>query len=145
MLYDLSKEIDKSKFKARCDSALEKGSLVDFTEKREITNPQKNYLHLILGYFALETGNTLEYVKDIYFKRQCNKDIFIIEKEDKLIGKTIKYIRSVMDLDTTESSLAIERFRNWSSTTANIYLPEPNEDRFLNEIRIEIDKNRKYL
>jgi hypothetical protein len=145
MLYDLSKEIDKSKFKTRCESALEKGSLVDFTDKKESSNPQKNYLHLILGYFAIETGNTLEYVKDVYFKRECNKDIFIREREDRLTEKKVKYIRGTMDLDSAELSLAIDRFRNWSSTTANIYLPEPNEDRFLNEIRIEIDKNRRYL
>lgn len=146
MLYDLTTEIGKSRLRKRVSDAIDKGALVDFTEKKPLTTPpQQNYLHLLLGYFALETGNALDYVKRTYFKAHCSPDIFIVEQYDEILGKSTKSLRSVTDCTTEEISIAIERFRNWSSSTAEIYLPDANEDKFLNEIRYEMDSKRRYL
>lgn len=146
MLYDLNKQIERERFNRRVGSLLEKEDvIVELTEKKDITRNQKSYLHCILGYFALETGNTIEYVKKQYFKILCNSDIFVTEKQDAILGRSVKDLRSVSSLDTSETTIAISKFRNWSSETCGIYLPEPNEDRFLREISIEIDKNRQYL
>lgn len=145
MLYNLSSEIDLSRFNMRVSEVVKKRCLCELTEKKPITLSQNNYLHLILSYFALTIGENLDYVKRTYFKIHCNSDIFVREKEDSILHKTIKYVRSTSDLDTQESTLAIDRFRTFSSTEAGIYLPEPNEDRFLNEIRVEIEKNKQYL
>lgn len=146
MLYDLNKQIERERFNRRVGSLLEKEDvIVELTEKKDITRNQNSYLHCILGYFALETGNTIEYVKKQYFKILCNSDIFVTEKQDAILGRSVKNLRSVSSLDTSETTIAISKFRNWSSETCGIYLPEPNEDRFLREISIEIDKNRQYL
>lgn len=146
MLYDLSTEIGKSRFNKRVGDLVIKGAMVDLTEKKPlITVPQNNYLHLLLGYFALETGNTLEYVKETYFKRTCNTEIFVAEREDDILKRKVKILRSSSSLDTSETTLAIQRFRDWSSSEVGIYLPEPNEDKFLNEIRVEMDRNKQYL
>lgn len=146
MLYDLNKQIEKERFNRRVASLLLKEDvIVELTEKKEISRNQNSYLHLILGYFALETGNTIEYVKKQYFKILCNADIFIIEKNDTILNKIVKDLKSTSVLDSAQATLAIDRFRNWSSETCGIYLPEPNEDRFLREISIEIDRNRQYL
>jgi len=42
-------------------------------------------------------------------------------------------------------TLSIQRFRDWSSSVAGIYLPDTNETKFLNEIMIEESKNKQYL
>jgi len=146
MLYDLSTEIGKSRLRKRVGDAVAKGALVDFTEKKPLTTPpQQNYLHLLLGYFALETGNTLDYVKRNYFKALCSPDIFIEEQHDDILGKPTKRLRSVTDCTTEEISIAIQRFRDWALDAAEVYLPDANEDKFLNEIRYEMDSKRRYL
>ena len=86
MLYDLSNPLQAEQFKSRSALLVKNGKIVELTEKKPIrTDRQNRYLHLILGYFASETGNTLEYVKQKYFKILCNKDIFIKEVSDKYL------------------------------------------------------------
>ena len=70
--------------------------------------------------------------------------MFVMERNDKLIGKTY-YLRSTRDLDKGEMQLAIERFRNWSSMNAGIYLPSADEHRLLELAEIEISRNKEYL
>jgi hypothetical protein len=41
--------------------------------------------------------------------------------------------------------LAIERFRNWSSINAGIYLPSADEQRLLQLADIEISRNKEFL
>jgi hypothetical protein len=41
--------------------------------------------------------------------------------------------------------LTIERFRDWASREAGIYLPAPNEDRFLEHIQNELDKYGQWI
>ena len=73
-----------------------------------------------------------------------NPDIFIREKEDKYLGK-IKVLRSSADLDTQEFTLAIERFRNWSAQEAGVDIPSPDEHYLIQQIEIEIERNKEYL
>lgn len=40
---------------------------------------------------------------------------------------------------------AIQRFRNWSSMEAGIYLPEPSDQEFLDHIQNEIERHKEYL
>ncbi len=47
-------------------------------EKRTLS--QNNYLHLILGWFGLEIGYTLQEVKQDIFKRNICKDWFLMGK-----------------------------------------------------------------
>jgi hypothetical protein len=101
-------------------------------------------LHLILGYFAVETGNTLDWVKQQYFKKLVNGEIFIREQDDKYLGK-IKVLRSSADLDSAEMTTAIDRFRNWSSAEAGVYLPSANEDEMLALMEVEIARYKQYL
>ena len=119
--------------------------IVELTEKKPRRSNQQNaYLHVILGYFAMETGNTLEWVKQQYFKKLVNADIFIREQEDKWLG-SMKVLRSSADLDSAEMTTAIDRFRNWSSSEAGIYLPSANEEDMLSLMEIEISRYKQYL
>ena len=144
MLYNLDNILDRERFKRKVNSLYESRRVVELTEKSNRTRSQNSYLHLIIGYLAIETGNSIEWVKREYFKKLCNRELFVIEKDDKYIGKS-EELKSSRDLSKEEMTLAIERFRNWSSETAGIYLPSANEQLFLDNIEIELSKHKKYL
>ena len=145
MIYDLNNILDRERFKRRCNALFEKRVIVELTEKKQRTLSQNNYLHLILGYFAAETGNTVEYVKREYFKKHCNRDLFLIFKDDHLLGKQMYDLRSTRDLSKEEMSVAIDRFRNWSASEGGIALPDAEDREFLAAIEVELSKMQNYL
>lgn len=145
MVYDTSNPLDKANFLLRAKKLAESGKVIELTEKKPRRSlPQNKYLHVLLAYFGTQTGNTLEWVKQQYYKKLVNPDLFIREKEDKYLGK-IKVLRGSADLDTSEFSLSIERFRNWASQEAGIYLPSADEYIIIQQMEIEIERNKEYL
>ena len=145
MIYDTSNPLDKANFMLRAKKLAEKGVIVDLTEKKPRRSlPQNKYLHVILAYFGTQTGNTLEWVKQQYYKKLVNPDLFIREKEDKYLGR-IKVLRSSADLDTAEMSLSIERFRNWAAQEAGIYIPSADEAILIQQMEIEIERSKEFL
>lgn len=144
-LFNLSNPLDNANFMLRAKKLAESGVIVDLTEKKPRRSlPQNKYLHVILAYFGAQTGNTTEWVKQQYYKKLVNPDLFIREKEDKYLGK-IKVLRSSADLDTSEFSLSIERFRNWAAQEAGIYIPSADEAMLVQQMEIEIERNKGYL
>nr|DAK89676.1 MAG TPA: NinB recombination protein [Caudoviricetes sp.] len=145
MIYDTSNPLDKANFMLRAKKLAEKGVIVDLTEKKPRRSlPQNKYLHVILAYFGAQTGNTLEWVKQQYYKKLVNPDLFIREKKDKYLGM-IKVLRSSADLDTAEMSLSIERFRNWAAQEAGIYIPSADEAILIQQMEIEIERSKEFL
>ena len=145
MIYDTSNPLDKANFLLRTKKLAESGKIIELTEKKPRRSlPQNKYLHVLLAYFGTQTGNTLEWVKQQYYKKLVNPDLFIREKEDKYLGN-IKVIRSSADLDTSEFSLSVERFRNWASQEAGIYLPSSDEYIIIQQMEIEIERNKDYI
>lgn len=145
MIYDTSNPLDKANFLLRAKKLAESGKIIEMSEKKPRRSlPQNKYLHVILAYFCTQTGNTLEWVKQQYYKKLVNPDLFIREKEDKYLGK-IKVLRSSADLDTSEFSLSIERFRNWAAQEASIYIPSSDEAILIQQMEIEIERNKEYL
>lgn len=144
MLYDTSNPLQKEQFKARSAKLAESGKIVELTEKKPKRSLQSNkYLHVILSFFACETGNTLDWVKQQYYKKLVNPTIFIREKEDKYLGK-IKILRSSSDLDSAEMATSITLFRNWASAECGVYLPSPDEEHLIQLMEIEIERNKEY-
>lgn len=143
MQYDLTSDFQKKALLSRVDNCLERGAVVEFTEKAFRSKNQNNYLHLLIGVVAMETGNTLAYVKEWYFKRLCNKDLFITSRTDKYMGQ-IEEIRSSADLTKEEMSMAIDRFKRWGHENG-IYMPNPGDESLLREIAIEMGRNKAYL
>ncbi|WP_315513604.1 hypothetical protein [Prevotella histicola] len=145
MIYNTSNPLDKANFLLRAKKLADSGKVIELTEKKPKRSlPQNKYLHVILAYFGAQTGNTLEWVKQQYYKKLVNPDLFIREKEDKYLGR-IKVIRSSADLDTSEFSLSIERFRNWAAQEAGIYLPSSDEYIIIQQMEIEIERNKDYI
>ena len=144
MLYDLKNPLDRERFKRRCNALFKKQCVVELSEKMKRSSQQNRYLHLLLGYLAMETGNSLDYAKEIFYKRTANREIFVREKDDELIGRT-EYLRSSADLTTEEFSMSIDRLRDWSSQTAGIYLPSPSEEEFLASIEYEMSRQQRWI
>ena len=134
MLYDLNKNIDVERFKRRSEQLLKECVVVELKKKVRRSTSQNSYIHLLIGYFSLETGYDLIESKKIY--KDCSPDVYEYEKKDR------KFIRSSADLTTEEMAISIDRFRNYSSKEAGIYLPEPSDLAFLTEIEIELSRNK---
>lgn len=145
MLYDLSNIIDRERFRRKSEALLEKRYVAELTSKKPRSLKQNSYLHVLIAYFALETGNTKTYVKDEYFKRLSNPDIFIKRKYDKLLQRETTELLSSRDITQPDMAIAITRFRNWSSQEADIYLPEAHEREYLQACEVEISKHKEYI
>lgn len=145
MVYNLSNPLDVQNAKTRLELLVKRGCIIELTEKKQKRTLNQNaYLHLLLGYFASQTGNTLEWVKQQYYKKLCNPDLFIGEREDLFLGR-VKYVRSSADLRTDEMNLSIERFRNWSASEAGIYLPEATNEAEIAALQVEVERYKTYL
>lgn len=143
MIYDLRNTLDQERFRTKALALLNKGVAVELTEKTGRTSNQNRYLHVILGVVAMDTGNTLDYTKQEYFKRLVNPDIFVVEKEDKFAGK-ISVLRSSRELTVEEMRVAIDRFQRWAAENG-IYIPEPGDEERLRDIEIEMGRLRQWL
>lgn len=144
MQYDLSSEYDKQRLRVRLDALVKRGATITITEKTKRTRSQNSYLHLVLGIVAMETGNALDYVKHEYFKKLVNPSIFLVEKEDALLGCKVKVARSSADLTPEEMSTAIDRFKRWAAENG-IYIPDQLDEARLADVEMEMERCARYL
>lgn len=143
MLYDLTSDMQRKSFLARIDNLIEKGAVVEMTEKAFRSPNQNRYLHLLIGVVAIETGNTLEDTKTYYFKKVVNPDLFQVYVKDNM-GNTIDRLRSTAELTKEEMSIAIDRFKRWGAENG-IYMPNPEDIHLLKEIEVEMGRMKLYL
>ncbi|HAR74205.1 MAG TPA: hypothetical protein DCR77_12500 [Flavobacteriaceae bacterium] len=141
MIYNTSNPVERQKAISRIKKLLENKTVIEVIEKKPTrTIKQNRYLHLILGFFGSETGYTLEEVKQEIFKKIVNPVLFYEGEVGELVQ--IERWRSTADLNTLEMTQAIEKFRDYSSCQAGIYLPSPDEKDFLLQIEIELKNNQ---
>jgi len=141
MKYDLSNEFQKEQAITYFNfllSAKKSIELKKITCKRTLR--QNRYLHLILSWFAIEYGDTLEYVKLEIYKKIVNKEYFKSEFVNKKTGEIRVEWLSINNFDEYETAKQITNFRNYSSREAGIYLPSANEYDFLKHIEIEASR-----
>lgn len=143
MQYNLATQLDRQRIETRLASLKAKGAVVELTEKTFRSRNQNNYLHLLIGLVAMEVGETTAFVKDYYFKRLCNPDVFIIRKTDKYAGD-VETLRSSADLTVEEMTTAIDRFSRWGREQGWV-MPEPGDDALLRDLEIEMGRNARYL
>lgn len=145
MIYDLKNPYEKEQFKNHYKKCLDNEYVVVLTRKfPKRTLKQNNYLHLLLSYFAAESGYSFDEAKVEYFKKTCNPDIFYREKVNKR-GKLVRYLRSSSELKVDEMSLAIHRFRLWSEYEGGIYLPSAEDGEFIIHCEKEVERNKEFL
>ena len=143
MQYNLATELDQERFVNRANALLNKGVVVELTEKTFRSPNQNRYLHLLIGIIAMDTGVGLEYAKREYFKKLVNRDIFVIKKSDRSAGE-VEDLRSSADLTIEEMSMAIDRFKRWGAENG-FYMPNPEDTALLKEIEIEMGRLKMYL
>lgn len=144
MIYDASNELDIKKAEERFRFLVSKGSRFELSEIRKRSLRQNSYLHILLGILALDQGETMAYVKEYYYKRHVNKDLFVVVKQDKILG-TVEALRSSKNLTVEEMSTSIERLRNWASKELGCYLPSADEESLLRMAEAEIERYKNYL
>lgn len=145
MIFNLQNEYDYIECVRYFHFLIGRKKIVTISEqKAQRSLSQNRYLHLILSWFACEYGCSLDEVKIDFFKRGVNPQTFCRKKVNKQ-GIEVEYLKSTRELDTSEMTLCIERFRNYASTKAGIYLPDANDRNMLFFIEKEIKKNEEYL
>lgn len=146
MLYNPENELDIKRAKERINYFIEHNKVFELTARRvPKTYPQLKYLHLILKWFALEYGETMEYIKLEYFKKLVTPELFEYEYVNRKTGEIRKEYKSTASLSKEELSMAIDRFRNYSAKQAGIYLPEPNDLALIREIEIQVENHKHYI
>lgn len=145
MWYNLSDELERKRFATRAEHLSERGAMVELTEHRPRSLRANDYLHAIITCLALELGEHPEYVKQAYYKREANPDLFIIRKNDARTGKAVETLRSSAALNEDEFSLSITRFRDWSSRVCGVYLPSGDEHIALQRIQHDISRAAQWL
>lgn len=143
MIYDLNDELCRRQIQARLDTLLERRRVVELTERTGRTSRQNRYLHVCLGVVAMETGNTLDFVKKYYLKELVNPSLFIVERDDKIAGK-VRVLRSTRDLTKEEMSLALDRFRDWAAGLG-YYIPSPDDESLMQSVEYQMGRMREYL
>ena len=144
-IFNLKNEYDIPKFKDYVNKLFRERAVVEVKKKLpNRTLAQNSYLHLLLGYFGSEYGCSLDEAKIDFYKRTCNRDLFERKKVNKK-GKEITYLRSSAELTTGEMTLSIDRFRNFASSEAGIYLPSSSERDFLIHIQQAIENNKEFI
>ena len=140
MIFNANNEFDIQRAKERLGYLIEKKKIFEITEKKpKRTYSQNNYIHLLFAWFALEYGETPEYVKQEIFKKLVNPQIFLTEYVNYKTGEVREAWRSTADLNTKEMTTAIDNFRDYASKEAGIYLPTPDDLNSLNEIEIQVN------
>lgn len=140
MIFNASNEFDIQRAKERLAFLIEKKKTFEIIEKKpKRTYSQNNYIHLLFAWFALEYGETPEYVKQEIFKKLVNPQIFLTEYVNYKTGEVREAWRSTADLNTKEMTIAIDNFRDYASKEAGIYLPTPDDLNSLNEIERQVN------
>lgn len=146
MLYNPEKPIDVQRAVSKFNYFVKHNKVFELTEKKvPKTYPQLKYAHLIMSWFAWEYGEKLEYIKLEYFKKLVNPAIFQYEFVNRNTAEVRIEYKSLADLTKDELRLAIDRFRDYSSKEAGIYLPQPSDLALIREIEIQIKNNEQFL
>lgn len=144
MIYNPQNRIEVNRAIEKIKYFISEGKIFELKAKRERrTISQNSYLHLLFSWFALETGYTTDEVKQDIFKKIVNTNTFYEGEFGKLIK--IERWRSTASLNTEEMTLCINRFRDYASKEAGIYLPEPTDLVMIRQLEIEVTNNQQYL
>lgn len=108
------------------------------------TGKQNNYQHVVFTIFAIHIGETMEYVKQKIYKKMVNRDIFKTKYVNKITGKKRKEWRSTRDLDTKETTIALDRFIRFAAEQGCI-IGKPDDKEFMIWAKNEIEKHKTWL
>lgn len=145
-IYNTTQPLQREQLLTKAKFLADKGCIVELKERKpQRTSNQNRYLHLLLGYFGCQVGESRDYVKTYYYKLECNKELFTVKAYDKVLQRETVRLRSSSSLSTDEMALSITRFRDWASAVAGIYLPSADDFTAMAEIEREIERNKEFI
>lgn len=145
MIYNIDNPYDLAKFEDYVAKIRDRGGWCELKAIHPSRSVSQNaYLHVLLGFFSVEFGYSMDEVKVDIFKRICNSDIFTISTTNKR-GQQVAYLRSTASLTSAEMTTAITRFRNYSASECGLYLPEPSESGLLMYAKQQMELNQEHL
>jgi hypothetical protein len=143
MMYNLAISLDAERFATAANALLKKGAYVELTDKSRRTKKQNSYSHLLCGIIAMEIGESLDYVKEQYFKRMLNADIFCYKKKDPFLGE-VTDTHSTKEIDKEQTRIAIDRLVRWMYEQG-FHVPAPENEVILREIEIEMGRMEHFI
>ena len=144
MRYDLSNPFHAQQARARLEILISRGATADLTEKTSRTRDQNSYLHLAIRYLAMCLGEEPDYVKEQYYKRHCNADLFVRSRFDKNLRKEVSFLRSSRELSVEEMSLSIDRLLTFAVVELGEYIPTPDDHRMVQAMETEVERAKAY-
>lgn len=114
-------------------------------EEKKRTSLQNRFIHAAIGLLAIHLGLKLDYVKDEYFKKECNPDIFVRRQYDPNVKRDVEVVRSSASLTVDEMSTAIDRFLRWCVQEFDFYIPDGDEYHFLKQMEVEVARHKQWL
>lgn len=98
------------------------------------TNPQNRYFHgVVLPILSGHTGYSTEEMK-IILKSMFLRDISQIKLKDGSI-KEVSIVKETSQLKTDEFEKFMDDIRIWGSSELGCYIPEPNEENYVNSTK----------
>lgn len=143
MMYNLSTPLDAERFATAANALLKKGAYVELTDKSRRTRKQNSYEHLLCGIIAMEVGESTDFVKEYYFKRMLNGDIFCYKKRDPFLGE-ITDTYSTKEIDKEKTGIAIDRLVRWMHEQG-YHVPNPDDELILREIEMEMGRMSQFI
>lgn len=87
MIFDLNNQYEIPKYKEYVNKLYNEKAVVEVRKKMPHRSlPQNRYFYLLLGWFAAETGYSVDEVKLDIFKKLVNKDLFVVEAKNRRGG-----------------------------------------------------------
>lgn len=146
MRYNFAKQEEVNQAREYFDKLLSKKAIVEIKQKHPArTYNQNNYLYLLLGYCALEYGESLDGFKNLIFKRYINKDIFETIYTNYKTGEIRKAWRSTAELTTEEMRIVIDRLISFAAKEMGLMLPSSSDFNEIKNLQNEVEINRQYL
>lgn len=143
MKYDLSNPLHRQQLRTRFELLFKKEQgVVELKEyKPQATTQQNKYVRVVCAYFGCMTGYEADYVYSVFFKSTVNYELFAVPFHDDILNKdTVKW-RSMKDLTVDEASKAIDRFIEWASKEAGVYIPSPQDHYQIMQMELELERN----
>lgn len=145
MIYDLRNPLDRERATAKLQHHLSKQHTIELKAKRPPRSLSQNaYLHLLLQLLAAELGCETQWVKEEYYKRLVNPDLFLYTRHSPHLPPRTA-LRSSALLSSEQLTLSIDRLKHWAAQEAGIYLPEATSEDQILAAQMAIERARHYL
>lgn len=137
MIYKGSNKIEADRARGRLEKLIDDGKIFELTDKSIRSLNANSYFHLLCAYYGFSNGYTTEEAKTFVKAKIC-PDIYAYEKDG------VTHYRSITIVSAEDFTLTISMFKEYSAKITGLKLPDSEDKDFLEWIRAEESKYKKY-